>query len=231
MSTFGYQLPCHRYLDLSVLMLIYFIIKSRTRCIGRCNHDINGRILGAKCPLYLVSVPQKQIRLLCAPPVAFPFRISSCLASSAAEGKCLGSFSTPLCSFISSEPLTAAVSQNGLRIEAEGQWSQDNRNGNVCFLVWLHSTLNHNNLNSRVPNSKIPLKKTLSLSVPKTRLLFWFFFPSETNSSIFQSQNFHLETCRAPAELKILLLLILALLSCGGCKSNTFLEGQVYSFS
>lgn len=136
MSTFGYQLPCQRYLDLSVLMLIYFIIKSCTRCIGRCNPDINGRILGAKCLLYLVSVPQKQIRLLCAPPVALPFHISSCLASSAAEGKCLGSFSTPFCSFSSSEPLTAALSQNGLRIEA-GQWSQDNRNGNV-FLVWLH---------------------------------------------------------------------------------------------
>lgn len=111
MYTFEYQLPCPRYLDLSVLMLVYFILKSCTRCIGRCNLGINGRILGVKCPFYLVSMPQKQIRLLCASPVALPFRISSCLASSAAEGKCPGSFSTPFCRFSSLELLTCCKSE------------------------------------------------------------------------------------------------------------------------
>ena len=173
MPTFGYKLPYHRYLNLSILMLMYFIMKSCTRCRGICNFDVNGRILGAKCPVYLVSMSQRQIRLLCTSPMALPFRMSSCLPSSSAEGKWPGCCSTFLCSFSSLESLTAAVNQNSLGIEV-GQWSQDT--GMQTFALFClaplsnsNNTSNHNNRNSRVPNHKIPLSKTLLLSVHKKR--------------------------------------------------------------
>lgn len=59
MPIFGYKMPYHRYLSLSILMMLYFVIKSFTRCRGRCTLDVNGKVLGAKCPLYLVSESQR----------------------------------------------------------------------------------------------------------------------------------------------------------------------------
>lgn len=138
MPIFGYKMPYHRYLSLSILMMLYFVIKSFTRCRGRCTLDVNGRVLGAKCPLYLVSESQRQIRLLCTSSVVSPFHISSCLPSPSAEGKWPACFSTSLCSFSSLEPLTAAVNQNRLGVEVEGEWSQDTGMQTFVYSVQLH---------------------------------------------------------------------------------------------
>jgi len=94
--TFVYKLPYYRHLNPSILTLMYFIIESFGRSRDRCSFDVIGEVLGAKCPLYLVFVPQRQIRLLCTSLVVLPFHSSS-----------------------------AVVNQNSLGIEAEGQWSQD----------------------------------------------------------------------------------------------------------
>lgn len=138
MPTFGYKLPYHRCLNPSVLMLTYFSIKSSTRCRGRCNLDVNGRVLGAKCPLYLVSKSQRQVRFLCTSPMVLTFHIFSCLPSSSAEGKWPGCFSISSCSFSSLEPLTATVNQNSLGVEAEQQSSQDTGVQTFVYALWLH---------------------------------------------------------------------------------------------
>lgn len=183
----------HRYLNLSVLMLMCFHNKSCTRCKGTCNLHVDGRIPGAECPLYQISMRHRPIRLLCTSPVVLPFHIPFRLLRSFGEGKWPGQFSTILCSFGSLEQLTAAVNQNSFGIKVERQQSQATGMQTILLIYVApvcngNNTLTHN-MNSRVPNHKIPWNKTLLHTVHKKKKVD-FSFP-QMNSSVFERQNFH----------------------------------------
>lgn len=154
-------------------MFMYFIIKSYTKCRNRCNFDVNGRILGAKCPLFLVSMPQRWIRLLCISPVVHPFCIFSWMPFSLEEWKLPGCFNTFFMQLF-------GVIYCCCKSEQPWDWRRAvtiYRDASVVLFCVAslsngNNNLTHKNMNRRVPIVKFLWIKPCSLLHKEE----WFFF-------------------------------------------------------